>query len=107
MAQGVAAVLIGGFFIAKPYIFKTGGSGGGYGGGGGSSIPPVSTEQPADTAKKEGAVDVGAELKKMTEAEKRKKKQAEERRKKKAAEEKKKAEEEAKPDTSSRGYRPL
>ena len=103
----IAAVLIGGFFIAKPYIFKTGGSGGGYGGGGGSSIPPVSTEQPADTAKKEGAIDVGAELKKMTEAEKRKKKQAEERRKKKAAEEKKKAEEEAKPDTSSRGYRPL
>lgn len=84
----IAAVLLGGFFIAKPYLFKT--SGDSYGGGGGGYVPP--TEQPADTAKKAeggGGVNVSEELKKMTEAEKRKKAA----RKKKEAEAKKKAEE--------------
>ena len=85
----IAAVLLGGFFIAKPYLFKT--SGDSYGGGGGGGyVPP--TEQPADTAKKAeggGGVNVSEELKKMTEAEKRKKAA----RKKKEAEAKKKAEE--------------
>ena len=103
----IAAVLVGGFFLARPYLFKTGGNGGTGGGGGGSYVPPETT-QPADTAKKgEGGINVEAELKKMQEAEKRKKKAAEERRKKKEEEARKKAEESQPADTASRGYRPL
>lgn len=85
----IAAVLLGGFFIAKPYLFKTSGGDSYGGGGGGGYVPP--TEQPADTAKKAegGGVNVSEELKKMTEAEKRKKAA----RKKKEAEARKKAEE--------------
>ena len=101
----ILAVLAGGFFIARPYLFKTSGGGSyGGGGGGGGAVPPATT-QPADTVK--GGIEgtnVDEVLKKMTEEEKRKKREAERKKKKKEEEAKKKAEEEKKvpADTASK-----
>ena len=65
----ILAVLVGGFFLARPYLFKTSG-GGSYGGGGGGGAVPPATTQPVDTVKSgiEGT-NVDEVLKKMTEEE--------------------------------------
>jgi len=103
----ILAVLVGGFFLARPYLFKTSG-GGSYGGGGGGGAVPPATTQPVDTVKSgiEGT-NVDEVLKKMTEEEKRKKREAERKKKQKEQEAKKKAEEAKKEpaDTASAGMK--